>query len=179
MFQLHITGAQLRAIVRCAMVGTLAGLLTTQSVAQGAPSAAQQPQNRPQTVAVPDSPQTTEIEVVPTANISLHVADSAQQDTGALPEAPTAQRETAAVLMPPDLKEMMDDAQNAQNAQPTTPQQKRKIHPGWFALSAVGSLAMAMGAYGLTGTKGKALAASFLGVGGGLTGLSLYFAFKQ
>ena len=73
---------------------------------------------------------------------------------------------------------MDDAAQNEQNVQPAATQQKHQIHPGWFALTAVSDLGMALGAWGVSRGGKEPACATFLGVGAGLTGLSLYFAFK-
>lgn len=104
-------------------------------------------------------------------------------ETSALPEAPNTPEEQASVVRPLDIKAIMDDAaQNTQNLQPTasTTASKHQIHPGWLALSAVGALGATIGAMGLSkgSTKGKPVAAGFIGVGAGLTGLGLYLTFK-
>ena len=97
-----------------------------------------------------------------------------------LPDAPAATSESASLNVPVDLKGMMDDsAQAAQNLQPTTTEQKQKIHPGWLALSVVGIGAALIGGVGLTGTKNKGLAAGFLASGAALTAGGFYFTFRK
>jgi hypothetical protein len=174
MVQLETVGLKLRAIGRCAMVGSLIGLTTVQAFAASAP-AIPQPATQPETTAVTGNIAMQAIATAPTANLPL-VADA-----GALPEAPGTTEEQASVAKPLDIRAVMDDsAQNTQNLQPATTQQKpHQVHPAWLVLSAIGGLGMWMGAEGLThGTRGKPLAGAFLGVGAGLTGLGLYLTFK-
>jgi hypothetical protein len=177
MVQLEHVRMQLRAIGRCAMVGTLIGLTTAQSFAAGA-TASSQPATQPETNAVSA---TQTIAAAPTANLPLVASDNTSSDASALPEAPAATEETASVTKPIDIRAVMDDtAQNTQNLQPATTQPKpHQVHPAWLVLSAIGGLGMWIGAEGLTrGTRGKPLAGAFLGAGAGLTGLGLYLTFK-
>jgi hypothetical protein len=172
--------AQLRTVGRCAMVGTLIGLMTTQGFAAGAPTATQ-PATQPETIPVAGNASTQAIETTQPSNLPLAAAESEATGANGLPEAPGAQQETASVARPIDIKAVMDDAaQNTQNVQPAATQQKpHQVHPAWLVLSAIGGLGMYIGAVGLTkGDKNKGLAAGFLGVGAGLTGLGLYLTFK-
>jgi hypothetical protein len=174
MLQRETVGVQLRAIGRCAMVGTLIGLTTVQAFAAGAPAPMQ-----PETTSTANNSQ--EIAVNATANMPLAATETTTPDAVALPEAPSAPQETASVAKPIDIKAMMDDApQNTQNVQPAATQQKpHQVHPAWLVLSAIGGLGLWMGAEGLAhGTRGKPLAAAFVGGGAGLTGLGLYLTFK-
>jgi len=182
MIQLHEqVGAQLRAMGRCAMVGTLIGLMTAQAFAAGAPVIKTQPAAAPETTSIANNDSTQAIATAPTANLQLAVAESATSGSSALPEAPNAPEEQASVTKPIDIKAVMDDAaQNTQNLQSTTTAQKHQIHPGWLALTVVGALGFAIGIVPLVRGAGKneGLAAGFVGVGGGLAGLGLYLTFK-
>jgi hypothetical protein len=171
-------GTQLRTVGRCAMMGTLIGLMTTQAFAAGAPAVTSDPAAAPETVPVANNASMQAIDTTPTANLPLVVTDNST-DATALPQAPNAPEEEASVTKPLDLRAMMDDAaQNTQNLQPAAVQQKHQVHPGWLALTVVGAFGMFIGAKGLTGTKDKGLAAGFLGGGAGLAGLGLYLTFK-
>ena len=103
-------------------------------------------------------------------------------ESSSWPEAPQMTQEQASVTKPIDIKAIMDDAApSAQNLQPTTTQVKQhQTHPGWLVLSAVGALGATIGAIGLSkaSTRGRGVAAGFVGVGAGLTGLGLYLTFK-
>jgi hypothetical protein len=117
----------------------------------------------------------------PASNSPAAAAETANLDATVLPEAPNAPQEQASINKPIDFKAMLDDAgQNTQNLQSTPVQQKRQIHPGWLALSAIGALGAVIGADGLAskGTRGRPIAGAFLGVGAGLAGLGIYLTFK-
>jgi hypothetical protein len=169
MIQRETVVAQLGAMGRCAMVGTLIGLMTTQAFAAGVPAAA------PETTSITNNE--SAIAANATANLPLAAADAT-----ALPAAPSAPEEQASVTKPLDIRAVMDDAaQNTQNLQPAATQQKQhQAHPGWLVLSAIGAIGVWMGAEGLAnGSKRSTpVAGAFLGVGAGLTGLGLYLTFK-
>ena len=168
MIQRETVVTQLGAMGRCAMVGTLIGLMTTQAFAAGVPVA------QPETTSITNNE--SAIAANATANLPLVAAD-----VTALPDAPNAPEEQASVTKPLDIRAVMDDAaQNTQNLRPAATQQKpHQAHPAWLVLSAIGALGVWIGAEGLTrGTKDHGLAAGFLGAGAGLTGLGLYLTFK-
>jgi hypothetical protein len=168
-------GTQLRTFGRCAMMGTLIGLMTTQAFAASAPAVPSEPAAAPETTSMTTSDSTQAIAAMPVANLQV-TADSV------VPEAPAAPEEQASVTKPIDIRAIMDDAaQSTQNLQSTTTQQKpHQIHPGWLALTGVGALLFAIGIVPLASstTRGKPIAAGFVGVGAGLAGLGLYLTFK-
>lgn len=174
-------GTQLRTFGRCAMVGALIGMMTMQAFAASAPAVPSQPAMAPETTSVVSNPATQAITTASTENLQLAVADDARAAETALPAAPSAPEEQASLTRPIDIRAVMDDAaQNTQNLQPATTQQKHQTHPGWLALTAVGALAFTIGIIPLTKstTRGKPVAAGFVGVGAGLAGLGLYLTFK-
>ena len=169
MIQRETVVTQLGAMGRCAMVGTLIGLMATQAFAAGVPVAA------PETTSITNNE--SAIAANTTANLPLAAADAT-----ALPDAPSAPEEQASVTKPLDVRAVMDDAaQNTQNLQPAATQQKpHQAHPGWLVVSAIGALGVWMGAEGLANGNKRSgtVAGAFLGVGAGLTGLGLYLTFK-
>jgi len=197
MGKLHTVGAQVCGIGRCAMVGILVGMLAGQAVAQGAPAETAQPSSQQnagdraatvQTPAASDpapaqaaNSNTQMIKAEPMADWQSATPQNAKTPGNALPEAPGATEEQASVVKPIDVKAIMDDAaQNTQSLQPTATKQKHQIHPGWLTLTAIGALAFTIGIVPLTRstTKGKGVAAGYVGVGAGLAGLGLYLTFK-
>lgn len=182
MIQLHEhVGARLRTFGRCAMMGSLIGLMTTQAFAASAPMVTSQPTATPETTTA-STDATQAIATAPTTNLQLTTADNSQTVDAAVPEAPIAPEEQASVTKPIDIRAVMDDAaQNTQNLQSTTTQQKQHhIHPGWLAVTAIGVGMFAFGIIPLTAssTRGKPIAGAFVGVGAGLSGLGLYLTFK-
>jgi hypothetical protein len=175
-------GTQLRTFGRCAMMGTLIGLMTTQAFAASAPTMTSEQAAAPETTSVTNNASTQAIATTPTANLQITVADDAKPADIALPEAPNAPEEQASVTKPIDIKAIMGDAaQNTQNLQPTTTTEKKhQAHPAWLVLTAVGVLAFAIGIVPLTDstTRGKPIAGAFVGIGAGLSGLGLYLTFK-
>jgi hypothetical protein len=173
-------GTQLRTFGRCAMMGTLIGLMTTQAFAASAPAVTSEPTAAPETTSVANNLSTQLIATSPTANLQMTVADDARPADIALPEAPSAPEEQASVTKPLNIKAIMDDAAPVpQNLQSTTTQQKHQVHPGWLVLTAVGALGVIIGAQGFAaGSRGKPIAGAFVGVGAGLAGLGLYLTFK-
>ncbi len=174
-------GTQLRTFGRCAMMGALIGLMTTQAFAASAPVVTSEPASAPETATPASNDSTQTIAAEPTANLQVTVADEAKTADTALPEAPNAPEEQASVVKPLDIKAIMDDAaQNTQNLQPTTTEKKHQAHPAWLVLTAVGVLAFAIGIVPLTDstTRGKPIAGAFVGIGAGLSGLGLYLTFK-
>ncbi len=174
-------GTQLRTFGRCAMMGSLIGLMTTQAFAASAPAVTSQPAVAPETTTVASNTSEQVIATSPTEIMQLTAADNATTADAALPDAPGAPEELASVTKPLDIKAIMGDAaQSAQNLQSTTTQQKHQAHPGWLALTAVGALVFAIGIVPLTDstTRGKPIAGAFVGVGAGLAGLGLYLTFK-
>jgi hypothetical protein len=183
MIRLHEqVGTQLRTFGRCAMIGTLIGLMTTQAFAASAPAVTPQPATLPETSSATSNFSTQAIDKTPTANLPLVAVEYSMTDANALPDAPNAPEEQASITKPLDIKGIMDDAaQNTQNLQPTTTtQQKHQVQPAWLVLTAIGGLGVAIGAMGLAKGSRKAapLAGSFVGVGAGLAGLGLYLTFK-
>lgn len=174
-------GTQLRTFGRCAMMGALIGLMTTQAFAASAPVVTSEPAAAPETATSANNNSTQAIAAEPTSNFQMTVADDAKIADTALPEAPSAPEEQASVVKPIDIKAIMDDAAQApQNLQSTTRTQKHQIHPGWLAVTAIGVGLFAFGIIPLTSstTRGKPIAGAFVGVGAGLTGLGLYLTFK-
>ena len=175
-------GTQLRKFGRCAMMGTLIGLMTTQAFAASAPAVTSQPAAAPETTSTASDVSTQAIATAPTVNLQLTAADNATTADTALPDAPNAPEERASLTKPLDIKAIMGDAgQNTQNLQSTTTQQKQhQAHPAWLVLSAIGAIGVWMGAEGLANGNKKSgpVAGAFLDVGAGLTGLGLYLTFK-
>jgi hypothetical protein len=175
-------GTQLRTFGRCAMMGTLIGLMTTQAFAASAPVVTSQPAG-PETTATSNNDAPQAIAMEPTANLQVTATDNAKIEDGAVPETPSAPEEQASVTKPLNIRAIMDDAaQNTQNLQPTTATQKQhQIHPGWLALTAVGGASIAFAT--LIFAKGHGsnvgpVGGTFMGVGAGLAGLGLYLTFK-
>jgi hypothetical protein len=186
---LHEDGvAQLRAFGRCAMVGTLIGLMTTQAFAAGAPAMPSQRGALPETTAVANTAASQSIETSPIANLPLAAAESTHYDATALPEEPIVQYESASVKMPADLKAMMDDAaQTSQNLQSTSSTSDKKIQrPGMLVLGIAGVPLAVLGVMILslsvgpkeTGAK-DGLGAAFLAPGAVMMGTGFYFAFHK
>lgn len=188
--QRQTVGGRLRAVGRCAFVGTLVGMLVTQAVAEGPDAQNSQAPVKAGPVAVPSGSQAEQISFVLPANLPLAVQESASVDLSALPEAPataTGTSDSASVTMPPELKAMMEDAaRNAQNVQPPPPKKSHGIQrPGMLILGIVG-IPVAMLGIGLlqidagrnVGLK-DGLGASFLGGGAAMAGFGFYFAFKS
>lgn len=175
-------GTQLRTFGRCAMMGALIGLMTTQAFAASAPAVTPQPATLPETSSVTSNVSAQSIDTTPTANLPLVATESSMTDATALPEAPNAPQEQASVTKPLDIKAIMADAgQSTQNLQSaTTTQQRHQAQPAWLVLTAIGALGMTFGGFGLAkaDTRGKPIAGAFLGVGAGLAGLGLYLTFK-
>ena len=174
-------GTQLRTLGRCAMMGTLIGLMTTQAFAASAPAVASEPAAAPETTAVANNNSTPAIATTPIENLQLTVEEPSTTSDAAVPDAPNTPQEQASVSKPIDIKAIMGDAaQSAQNLQPTTTtQQKHQVHPAWLVLTAVGALGAVIGGEGLAaGSRGKGIAGAFLGVGAGLAGLGIYLTFK-
>jgi hypothetical protein len=189
MIQLHKqVGAQLRAMGRCAMVGTLIGLMTTQAFAAGAPAVAPQPAAMPETTSVTSNVSTQAIDTTPTANLSLVAEDNAAAEPNALPEAPNVQGESASLKMPPDLRAMMDDAaQQSQSLQPASSTNNKKIQrPGMLVLGIAGVPLAILGVMILSLKVGPkeagardGLGAAFLAPGAAMAGFGFYFAFHK
>ena len=184
MIRLHEqVGTQLRTFGRCAMMGTLIGLMTTQAFAASAPALTPQPAASPETSSLTSNVSTQAIDTTPAANLPLAATDYSTVDANALPDAPNAPREQASVTKPLDIKAMMGDAaQNTQNLQPaTTTQQKHQVQPAWLVLTAIGGLGVGFGALVLAKGHGSAVGpvgGGFLAAGAGLAGLGLYLTFK-
>jgi hypothetical protein len=183
MIQLHEkVGAQLRTVGRCAMVGTLIGMMTSmQAFAASAPAMTSQPAAAPETTSVTDNVSTQAIAIAPTANLPL-AATNDMTYANALPEAPSVAEESASVKMPANMKAMMDDA--AQQSQALTPKttQKHTVNGGWLTLGIVGSAVMAFGIMGYaisTKTKGDIAATCFFVPGAAGAGFGFYNAFHQ
>jgi hypothetical protein len=186
MVQLETVGVQLRAIGRCAMVGTLIGLTTAQAFAASAPTSTQQSAAKPDTVSVTDNALT--LQSAPAANLPLTAANSTNSEASALPDAPGVAADTASVKMPADLKAMMDDAaQNAQNLQPAQSSNNKKIQrPGMLVLGIAGVAPTVLGIMILSlkvGPKATGyrdgLGAAFLAPGAVMMGTGFYFAFHK
>ncbi|HTY83364.1 MAG TPA: hypothetical protein VMB19_04050 [Silvibacterium sp.] len=177
-------GTQLRTFGRCAMMGTLIGLMTTQAFAASAPAATSEPAAAPETTAISTNDSTQTIATAPTANLQLTAATNATTDDTAIPETPSAPEQQANVTEPIDIKAVMDDAaQNTQNLQSTrtTAEKQHQIHPGWLALTAVGGAGIAFATLIFTKGHGSNVApvgGTIMGVSAGLAGLGLFLTFK-
>ncbi len=195
MIRLHRVGAQLNAIGRCALVGTLVGMLATEAVAQSPAAANAQAPATPETATTQPvttaSTQPASTTPAPTATLPVTKQDKAIANTDALPEAPVAASATtdsASINMPPDLKAMMDDAQqNGQNLTSTQPTQKKGVQrPGMLVLGIAGVPLIILGTMILslnvvsskTGEK-VALGSAFMAPGAAMSGLGFYFAFHK
>ncbi len=189
MNQLHTVGAQLGAIGRCALVGVLVGMLATQAVAEGAATVSQQSPAKPETTSVPSGSQTEQLSLATTTNLPLAAQDGTTADVNALPDAPTVPAGTsdsASLNMPPELKAMMDDAQqNAQNLQSAPATKPHGIQrPGMLVMGIIGIPLLGFGTYVMTRSVSKdaglknAFGAIFLVPGAAMSGFGFYFAFK-
>jgi hypothetical protein len=170
--------AQLGAMGRCAMAGTLIGLMTTQAFATGVPVAA------PETTSITNND--SAIAANATVNLPLIATETTTTDASVLPDAPTVPVDAASVKMPAEMKAMMDDAaqqSQAMTAPATT--QKHYFNAGWFALGIVGVGAAAIGAgiYGVAGTKDQGLkigvGTAFFAPGVLAAGFGFYNAFHK
>jgi hypothetical protein len=189
MNQLQTVVARLGAVGRCALVGTLVGMLATQAVAENAAAVNPKTPAKPETTTVPSGPQTEQINLAATTNLPLTSQDSATADANALPDAPAppaGTSESASLTMPPELKAMMDDAQqNSQNLQ-SAPATKRHglQRPGMLVMGIVGIPLVGFGTYVMTRSVSKdsglknAFGAAFLVPGAAMVGLGFTFAFK-
>ncbi len=192
MTRLHIVGARLGAIGRCALVGVLVGMLATQAVAEGAATV-----SSPQTPAKPETTNVSsgtpeQINLATTANLPLTSQDISDADPGALPNAPTTAPEgtsdSASLTMPPELKAMMDDAkQNSENLQQAPAAKPHGVQrPGMLVMGILGIPLLGLGALyysaaaGGNRNGGKAVAAGtiFFVPGALMSGFGFYFAFK-
>jgi hypothetical protein len=189
MSQLHEqVGAQLRAMGRCAMVGTLIGLMTTQAFAAGAPISAAQPAALPETASVTSNVPAPAIDAMPTTNLPMVATNDAASESNALPEAPSVQGESASLRMPADLKAMMDDAAQAnQNVQPAPSSNNKALQrPGMLVMGIAGVPLAVLGIMILSlkvGPKATGerdgLGAAFLAPGAAMAGFGFYFAFHK
>jgi hypothetical protein len=197
MVQRETVVAQLGAMGRCAMVGTLIGLMTTQAFAASVPASAPQPATLPGTASVPSNVSTQaidtraidtlSIDTTATANVPLAATDNATSDASALPDAPALQGESASLKMPTEMKAMMDDA--AQQSQAlTAPATKSKggiQRPGMLVMGIAGIPLAAFGTWVLTRNVSKdatlknEFGAAFLVPGAAMMGLGFYFAFHK
>lgn len=181
---MQTVGARLRAIGRCALVGTLAGMLAAQAVAEGAAGVSKQTTTRPETRSVTSESQTKQISLALPANLPLAPQGVANADLSALPEAPTASTgmsDSASVIMPPELKAMMDEAsQNAQNVQPAPAKKSHGVQrPGMLTMGIIGLPFTALGAYlYVRAPKNKGYATILFAPGVAMSGFGFYFAFK-
>jgi len=189
MTELHRqVSAQLRAIGRCAMVGTLIGMMTTQAFAAGAPSVAQQAAGLPETTSTTDSLLAPTIDTAAMTNLPLTATESRATDGAALPEAPNAAGESASIARPLDLRAMMDDAgQASQNLQPAPATNHKMIQrPGMLVMGIAGVPLVILGVMIMSlkvGPKATGerdgLGAAFLAPGAAMSGLGFYFAFHK
>ena len=176
-------GTQLRTFGRCAMMGTLIGLMTTQVFAASAPAVTSEPAAVPETTSVTTNASAQTIATAPTANLQLTATNAITDDT-AIPETPGAPEQRASVTKPLDIKAIMDDAaQNTQDLQSTrtTAEKQHQIHPGWLALTAVGGAGIAFATLIFTKGHGPNVApvgGTIMGVSAGLAGLGLFLTFK-
>ena len=190
MNQLQTVVARLGAIGRCALVGMLVGMLATQAVAENATAVNPKTPVKPETTSVPSGPQTDQINLAATTNLPLAAQDIATADANALPDAPAASAgtsESASLTMPPELKTMMDDAQqNAQNLQSAPANKSHGLQrPGMLIMGIVGiPLALLGGSIlAIQGTKSEGLKVGvglgFLVPGAAMSGFGFYFAFHK
>lgn len=195
MNRLQKVGAQLNAIGRCALVGTLVGMLAGQAVAQSPTAANSQAPATPETKTTQTidtaNTQPTRTSPAPAATLPAAPRGDTTADPNALPEAPASApvtADSASINMPPDLKAMMDDAKaNAQNLTSTQPTQKKGVQrPGMLVMGIAGIPLIVLGTmiYSLnvasskTGTK-VALGSAFMAPGVAMSGLGFYFAFHK
>jgi hypothetical protein len=189
MNQLHAVRAQLGAIGRCALVGMLVGMLATQTVAEGATAVTPKTPAKPETTSAPSgSPE--QINLATTANLPLAAQDSATADVNTLPDAPASApagtSDSASLTMPPELKAMMDDAQqNSQNLQSAPSTKSHGLQrPGMLVMGIVGIPLIGFGTYVMTRSVSKdaglknAFGAAFLVPGAAMSAIGFTFAFK-
>lgn len=190
MNRLRKFGARLSAIGRCVLVGMLVGMLAIQAVAEGASAARLQTPAKPETANV-SSGFPDQISLATTANLPLALRDNFDADVNAIPDAPTAQpgtSDSSSLTMPPDLKAMMDDAQ--QNSQSIQPAPATKPHgvqrPGMLVMGIAGIPLLGLGALfysaaaGGNKNSGKAVVVGsiFFVPGALMSGFGFYLAFK-
>jgi len=192
MTQLRIVCTRLSVIGRAALVGTLAGMLATQEVAEGAASVNPRTTATPETASVPSGPQTEQIDFRTTANLPLSPQTNSSADPNALPNAPSAATESSSLNMPLDLKAMMADAgqnvesQNAPNGNPAPATKPHGVQrPGMLVMGIIGVPLIVLGAkiFTISVANSKTgdrdlLGSLFLVPGAAMSGLGFYFAFK-
>lgn len=189
MTQLQTVVARLGAVGRCALMGMLVGMLATQAVAESATAVTPKTPAKPETASVPSESQTEQINLATTANLPLAPQDNSGSDLNALPDAPTTApagtSDSASLNMPPELKAMMDDAQqNSQNLQPAPAAKSHGIQrPGMLIMGILGlPLAfIGVGIYTIdTNETGKKIGvgSAFFVPGALMSTFGFYYAFK-
>jgi hypothetical protein len=190
MTQLHMVGARLIAIGRCALVGMLVGMLATQAVAEGATAVSPQTSAKPETASVPSGSELEQIQLVGTTNLPLAAQNNFDAAINALPDAPMESMgtsESSSLTMPPELKAMMDDAkQNSQNLQSAPAAKPHGVQqPGMLVLGIAGLPLLGLGSLFYVAAAGKknagpavAVGSVFFVPGALMSGFGFYFAFK-
>ncbi len=185
MNHLHGIRAQLRGIGHCALVGTLVGMLATQSFAATGSSLQSELSTQPNASAVPAAHGTLTRGPAASANLPL-ASSSSSLELNALPQAPEP-IETATANQPPSLDPIVSEAaQDGQSLRSSTSRSKDHAvqRPGMLVLGIVGAAAVVMGAYifsiktSATGQR-DALGTMFLAPGAAAAGLGFYFAFHK
>jgi len=186
MNQLFATAAQLRLIGRCALVGTLAGLLASQSFAEGGVTIARPMPSQPQTTSFPGITQPLTINTQPTTNLPS-LATNTISDNAPLPEAPTT-TESASATAPPMLHLMLDqplpDAQQSMQSTPA-PKHGGVQRPGMLIMGIIGVPLIVAGAalFSVSVPKDNGLKNGFAAIllvpGAAMSGFGFYYAFHK
>ena len=180
MEKLHVMRAKIRAIGRCALVGTLAGLLTTQAFASGLNGA----------VRNPDQPTGAGVMMArpsePALAVNPNPFSSTSAELSALPSAPEAGKAEPPASPDPMIAPLAAAAAGDGQALTSAPKSsdKKIQRPGMLVMAIAGLPLVAMGAYLYSypsnNTKAKAMYGSiFMVPGAAMSGLGFYFAFHK
>lgn len=193
MNKLQAIRARMGGMGRCALVGTMVGMLAAQSFAATGPSMVSQPSTPSDTAAATSALRPAEATTTAATNLSTvtsgttasTASSSNALDFDALPQAP-APVETASASEKPAFDPIISQA--AQDGQSlTSTSTKPKSHgvtrPGFLAMGIAGAAAAGFGAYIFsikTSNTGRrdALGTIFLAPGAAAAGLGFYFAFS-
>jgi hypothetical protein len=178
MEKLHAMRAPVRAIGRCALVGTLAGLLSTQAFASGLNEAIKTPdQSNPA-----NSTTTGASAITPAAKAPLNFSSTNPLDVNELPPAPEVAKSEAPAPIDPMVAAAAQDGQALTSVPRSST--KKVQRPGMLILGIAGLAPMALGAFFYSyPTKNTGLKAAygsmFFVPGAAMSGLGFYFAFHQ
>lgn len=179
MENLYAVRAQIRAIGRSALVGTLIGVVSMQAFANGlndTVKTADRPSNTTATVVQP-----AQSTPAASSRSSLNGSSSSAVDLSALPSAPEVAKVEASAPIDPMVA---DAAQQGQSFAPPQSSNKKLQRPGMLVLGIAGLPLIAMGAmfYSLNtkNTSGKIEVGSiFMVPGAAMSGLGFYYAFHK